>query len=145
MAITGLPRNDQIVRYIVSTFQILQHYARSARDDQRNAESTEISSSDRTQTLRAEPDHHRVPSSLRLVYNINVVFPETTNIEVYKFNIRKLTWEFASMISHRAVELFLLKCAVIETGLRASLAEYNESPPESLDLRSLSEISWSHI
>jgi len=68
------------------------------------------------------------------VYNINVVFPETTNIEVYKFNIRKLTWEFASMISHRAVELFLLKCAVIETGLRASLAEYNESPPESLEV-----------
>lgn len=80
VAVTGLPKKEGIVRYILNTFQAFQDYAKQAREDAKIEQS------------EAAPAHIAPPSfgertgdvgRLQLAYNINVVLPETTNVEVY--------------------------------------------------------------
>jgi hypothetical protein len=80
VAVTGLPKKEGIVRYILTTFQAFQDYAKQAREDAKNEQG------------EATPAHVAPPSTseltgdvgrLQLAYNINVVLPETTNVEVY--------------------------------------------------------------
>jgi hypothetical protein len=86
VSVTGLPKNDKVVRAIVATFQILQGFASQAKDEPstttaNEAEDTRINES---QAKKSEPVP-QIPSTSKigLVYNINIVLPESTNVEVY--------------------------------------------------------------
>lgn len=89
VAITGLPKKENIVRYILNTFQAFQETARSAREDAPAEEPA-----DNGQSHEASPpaSHGKVSGigRLQLAYNINVVLPETTNVEVYNAIFRSL-------------------------------------------------------
>lgn len=89
VAITGLPKKEGIVRYILATFQAFQEYAKSAREDA----TFEDQPSDQTRDQTPPTDHGHSDggsTGLRLAYNINVVLPETTNVEVYNSIFRSL-------------------------------------------------------
>jgi hypothetical protein len=88
ISITGLPRTDKIVRSILNTFQQFQSFARSAIDelprqgtDQRASQQQEANQSEK---------HPSQGQELGLIYNLNVVLPETTNVEVYNAIFRSL-------------------------------------------------------
>lgn len=87
VAITGLPKKDTIVRYILNTFQVFQSFAKVAREENKKSEATDTKPA-------AEPAVNAVErngvSGLNLVYNINIVLPETTNVEVYNAIFRSL-------------------------------------------------------
>jgi hypothetical protein len=85
VGVTGLPRSDAVVSAIRGTFQAFQELARSASDERvpQAAEPPvkgQVDISEIVETRR----------SLGLLYNINVVLPETTNIEVYNTIFRSL-------------------------------------------------------
>lgn len=89
VAITGLPKKEAIVRYILSTFQAFQDMAKAAREE----------SSAEEPVNHGQPDDGTPPAShgrqsgggrLQLAYNINVVLPETTSVEVYNAIFRSL-------------------------------------------------------
>lgn len=89
VAITGLPKKEGIVRYILTTFQALQEYAKVAREDAKPAEQGS------SEQYREQPPLDQSPfdggsGRLQLAYNINVVLPETTNVEVYNSIFRSL-------------------------------------------------------
>jgi hypothetical protein len=90
VAITGLPKTEPIVRYILNTFQTFQQFAKKA---------TEVAAVDSEE----EPDKERDKGTARqslgasesgpnvgLIYNINVVLPETTNVDVYNAIFKSL-------------------------------------------------------
>lgn len=85
VAVTGLARNDPIVRSIRGTFQVFQELARSARDEQ-TQESVEVT----PPLAERNPFETDVRHPLGLTYNINIVLPESTNIEVYNAIFRSL-------------------------------------------------------
>ena len=92
VAITGLPKKEGIVRYILTTFQAFQEYAKQAREEARADEGGED-----PLPYDAPPPPPPPPSQngsdtgrLQLAYNINVVLPETTNVEVYNAIFRSL-------------------------------------------------------
>lgn len=89
VAITGLPKKENIVRYILNTFQAFQDTAKLAREDLSTEES-----SDNGQIHETIPAiSHSKPSAggrLQLAYNINIVLPETTNVEVYNAIFRSV-------------------------------------------------------
>lgn len=90
VAITGLPKKEGIVRYILSTFQAFQEYAKLAREDVKAEEQSDASLSvDAPPSLPADVNGSS-SSRLQLAYNINVVLPETTNVEVYNTIFRSL-------------------------------------------------------
>lgn len=84
--ITGLPRKDPIVRYMLNTFQAFQETARNASEGQPKKDA-EDSDKDKLAPL---PSAGTVPGRVQLAYNINVVLPETTNVEVYNAIFRSL-------------------------------------------------------
>lgn len=90
VAITGLPKRDNIVRYILNTFQALQENAKLAREDA----SAEEPAAEQGTVQEGQPTapHEKVSGTgrLQLAYNINVVLPETTNVEVYNAIFRSL-------------------------------------------------------
>lgn len=87
VAITGLPKKEGIVRYILTTFQAFQELAKNARD-------TEDAGTAEAGKPAAEPQQTETGTGLggglQLAYNINVVLPETTNVEVYNAIFRSL-------------------------------------------------------
>jgi hypothetical protein len=89
VAITGLPKKDGIVRYILATFQAFQETAKLARE-----ETSAQEPADQGQSYDVEPtsSHGKLSGSrgLQLAYNINVVLPETTNVDVYNAIFRSL-------------------------------------------------------
>jgi hypothetical protein len=90
VAITGLPRKEGIVRYILNTFQAFQDYAKQAREDGKLDEQSDAGQSyDATPALPADPSGSST-GRLQLAYNINVVLPETTNVEVYNAIFKSL-------------------------------------------------------
>lgn len=88
VAVTGLPKNDPIVRYILSTFQAFQDYAKSAAES--NVQSSDIES--RQEAVIPHKNDSSVESGrgVGLVYNINIVLPETTNVEVFNAIFKSL-------------------------------------------------------
>ena len=87
VSITGLPKKDSIVRYILATFQVFQDTAKSAREDIVTSEDAEPNVKSRAPVpLGSAPADGR----LQLTYNINVVLPEATNVEVYNAIFRSL-------------------------------------------------------
>jgi hypothetical protein len=90
VAITGLPKKEGIVRYILTTFQAFQEYAKLAREDAKPEEPSDAGQS-RDQIPPPGYDQSEGGSGrLQLAYNINVVLPETTNVEVYNSIFRSL-------------------------------------------------------
>lgn len=88
VAITGLPKKEGIVRYILATFQAFQETAKLAREDASGGDSADTGQpSDVVLPLDANAGG---TGRLQLVYNINVVLPETTNVEVYNAIFRGL-------------------------------------------------------
>ncbi len=89
VAITGLPKKEGIVRYILTTFQAFQETAKLAREDGAAEDTT-----DNGQSFDASPPEADAKLNgggrLQLAYNINVVLPETTNVEVYNAIFRSL-------------------------------------------------------
>ncbi|TXH34087.1 MAG: hypothetical protein E6Q98_19755 [Rhodospirillaceae bacterium] len=90
VSITGLPRSDKIVKYILNTFQIFQKYASSARDDAPHGETPKGTPFQGENNRESEQMSNQRPPSLGLVYNINIVLPETTNVEIYNAIFRSL-------------------------------------------------------
>lgn len=89
VAITGLPKREGIVRYILTTFQAFQDYAKQAREDAKKEEQR-IAASEHD---ALPPPVERIGGGagrLQLAYNINVVLPETTNVEVYNAIFKSL-------------------------------------------------------
>lgn len=87
VTVTGLPPKDGIVRAVVNTFQVFQGYAKDAREEP----APPADGPDRTPAATLPIAAGYTPSqSLGLVYNINVVLPETTNVEVYNAIFRSL-------------------------------------------------------
>lgn len=92
VSITGLPKADNIVRSIFNTFFTFQKYARSFTE---TVDSTPNESKQETAPTSAEKNSNTSTSAghsskIGLVYNINIVLPETTNIEVYNSIFRSL-------------------------------------------------------
>jgi hypothetical protein len=86
VAITGLPRKEGIVRYILTTFQALQEVAKNARETQ---DAPEPEARPAAETPLDEVIGG-LGGGLQLAYNINVILPETTNVEVYNAIFRSL-------------------------------------------------------
>jgi hypothetical protein len=89
VAITGLPKKEGIVRYILNTFQAFQDYAKQAREDNKLDEQGDVGQS---YDAPPPPSDQNVGGSgrLQLAYNINVILPETTNVEVYNAIFKSL-------------------------------------------------------
>jgi hypothetical protein len=89
VAITGLPKKEGIVRYILTTFQAFQETAKLARED---GASDELADQAQVQDAVQPAAHGKLGGTgrLQLAYNINVVLPETTNVEVYNAIFRSL-------------------------------------------------------
>jgi len=89
VAITGLPRSDKIVGYIVTTFQTLQDFAKGAAETS-TAEPAHDADRDGDPEVRVPLQQDRSAKGVGLVYNINVVLPETTNVEVFSAIFKSL-------------------------------------------------------
>jgi hypothetical protein len=90
VAITGLPKSEPIVRNILRTFQVVQAFAAGAGDDRSAATEQEDAPSGLANGQAVYSETPRPSPGVGLVYNINVVLPETTNVEVYNAIFRSL-------------------------------------------------------
>jgi hypothetical protein len=90
VAITGLPKKEGIVRYILNTFQAFQDYAKQAREDNKADEQSDAGQSHDAPPPPLADKNCSNSGRLQLAYNINVVFPETTNVEVYNAIFKSL-------------------------------------------------------
>jgi hypothetical protein len=89
VAVTGLPKTDGIVRSVLNTFQVFQGYARNTREV--DTSSAEPNDRPPAQTgIEATTTTINPNNGLGLIYNINIVLPETTNIEVYNTIFRSI-------------------------------------------------------
>lgn len=89
VTVTGLPRNDKVVRAVLSTFQVFQTFATGAKEEPFSESPDENQPARLGRGLEgAAPPQS--PSPLGLTYNINVVLPETTNVEVYNAIFRSI-------------------------------------------------------
>ncbi|WP_157094107.1 DUF5343 domain-containing protein [Sphingomonas mali] len=90
VAITGLPKKEGIVRYILATFQSFQEYAKQAREDVKFDEGSDAAPAYDAPPSPLGEQNNGAAGRLQLAYNINVVLPETTNVEVYNAIFRSL-------------------------------------------------------
>jgi hypothetical protein len=90
VAITGLPKKDTIVRSILTTFQSFQDYAKLVREDIEPDEQGDFGTPQDAALPLASHQNAEGVGRLQLAYNINVVLPETTNVEVYNAIFRSL-------------------------------------------------------
>lgn len=88
VAVTGLPKKDPVVRYILNTFQVFQDFGKGFREDQ--------VSTDRDpepvvrEAVPAGIAGESPLKNMQLAYNINIILPETTNVDVYNVIFRSL-------------------------------------------------------
>lgn len=87
VSVTGLPKSDPVVRYIKNTFNVFKGFTQGARDE--TVTPTEPDTKTTTQE-NADPSNDIAPKSMQLAYNINIILPETTNIEVYNSIFKSL-------------------------------------------------------
>lgn len=90
VAITGLPKKEAIVRYILATFQAFQEHAKHAREEAKTDEQGDVVLPNDTPLLSPVDRNGGGAGQLQLAYNINVVLPDTTNVEVYNAIFRSL-------------------------------------------------------
>lgn len=89
VAVTGLPRTDKVVRAVLNTFQVFQGYAAGAKEETVPENQEERANENGPREAEAS-DPSGLPRTLGLAYNINVVLPETTNVEVYNAIFRSI-------------------------------------------------------
>jgi hypothetical protein len=87
VAVTGLPKRDGVVRYITNTFQVFQEFCKGYREESTPEAEQEGGDREPSSSLTSSLTASR---SMQLAYNINVVLPETTNVEVYNVIFRSL-------------------------------------------------------
>lgn len=87
VAITGLTKNDRILKFMLSTFQCFQEYAKGVKTETPQIESEASHGTSNESDPRPTSN---LNSPLQLVYNINVVLPETTNVEVFNAIFKSL-------------------------------------------------------
>lgn len=85
VAITGLTKSDTYVNYIWSTFKVVRDFITGDPVGQPNAES--VTSIDRVTSAASDTGSS---ARIGLVNNINVVLPESTNINVYNLIFQSL-------------------------------------------------------
>lgn len=90
VAITGLPKKEGIVRYILNTFQAFQDYAKQAREDSKPDELNDAGKLHDAPLPSPADQNGGGNGRLQLAYNINVVLPETTNVEIYNAIFKSL-------------------------------------------------------
>jgi hypothetical protein len=90
VTITGLPKKDGIVRSILTTFQVFQDYAKQVQEDVEPVEQGDAGTPQDVKLPLASDQNVESQGRLQLAYNINVVLPETTNVEVYNAIFRSL-------------------------------------------------------
>jgi hypothetical protein len=78
-SITGLPAGDRTIGYMYNTFSALQHYARSASDLSSGKERSSETQSPDPKTDTIDPGR----PAFGLSYQINIVLPESTNVDVF--------------------------------------------------------------
>ena len=88
--ITGLPKNDRIINYILGTFKTFQDYI---KDSELNGaaeikESTELER--RHSAEQIDEKLNQETPRLGISYNINIILPETTNIDVFNSIFKSL-------------------------------------------------------
>ena len=88
VSITGLPKSDNIVRNILGTFEIFQNAAKDAKEESTPQPRRDQNSNDGPQII--DTNNSESSGRLNLAYNINVILPETTNVEVYNAIFRSL-------------------------------------------------------
>lgn len=89
VGITGLPKTDPVVGYIVNTFQVFQHYGKDFREGQAQPEKEKEPEPLVREGMSGTPLETSL-KNLALAYNINIILPETTNVEVYNAIFRSL-------------------------------------------------------
>lgn len=90
VAITGLPKTDQVATAILRTFQTFQSFA---RDVTANSDRDQATATPSTKRVVPSPPADEVrldAQQIGLVCNINIVLPETTSIEVYNAIFKSL-------------------------------------------------------
>jgi hypothetical protein len=89
--ITELRQGDSIARLILNTFKVFQKYALGANEENHNSGPEPIREQRAVETAAEQAPHRKIEArEIGLVYNINVVLPETTNIDVYNAIFRSL-------------------------------------------------------
>jgi hypothetical protein len=94
VAVTGLPKTDAIVKYMLNTFQAFQEYAKGATDtrppkDDESRESEEAGTGNNVTDNRSQNAALQA-KQIGVAYNFNIILPETTNIEVFNSIFRSL-------------------------------------------------------
>lgn len=87
VAITGLTKSDRILKSMLQTFQCFQEYAKAAKIEAVQSEHPGENNDQNHDIGRLNVEQ---PKGLQLVYNINVVLPETTNIDVFNAIFKSL-------------------------------------------------------
>jgi Family of unknown function (DUF5343) len=85
--ITGLNKQDEIVRAIFGTFQSIREYidlSRARSDDEEMKPVLTDGAVSEKQSISSKRE------GLSLVYSINIVLPETTNVQVFNAIFRSL-------------------------------------------------------
>lgn len=89
-SVTGLPSGDPVIGYIYGTFNALQEYAKGATEtSDAGDEGEELDTSIGT----TQPIHQAqtpIAPPLGLSYQINIILPETSNIEVFNAIFKSL-------------------------------------------------------
>lgn len=89
--VTGLNKNDNIVRLIFQTFEAVRGFADKSGSPSGDATTIGVRSStdDEAQDEQSAPVNHR-SRGLGLSYHINIVLPETENVAVFNAIFRSL-------------------------------------------------------
>ncbi|MGY3231834.1 hypothetical protein ACVWWJ_003318 [Luteibacter sp. HA06] len=91
VAVTGLPKTDPVVGYIANTFQVFQEYGKGFREDQAPTDKDKDPEPPVRENQSGTSGFVETPlKNLALAYNINIILPETTNVEVYNAIFRSL-------------------------------------------------------
>jgi hypothetical protein len=88
--ITGLQKSDNIVGAIFGTFNAFNEYARNAREGQDDEPSTNIPTPTDTRIYHQSEFPRVGGKEFNLVNTINIVLPETTDVQVYNVIFKSL-------------------------------------------------------
>lgn len=88
--ITGLPKNDRIITYILGTFKTFQDYIKDF--DLNDAVDHKETGALEGRVIADQGGEKPVeqPQKLGIAYNINIILPETTNIDVFNSIFKSL-------------------------------------------------------
>jgi hypothetical protein len=85
LALTGRSRNDPTVRAILETFKVIKGFMNNAQEEEEPATTRD---KEPPRESNSPPETERAPYNLS--YHINIVLPETKEVEVFDAIFRKL-------------------------------------------------------